>query len=98
MNTTYDLHPHPLVRHLGKPAIIREDEIDTIKKFLNEFHDVEVNNSDVAENSKVRIRKGVLMNYEGIVIEVFGNRAIVKIDSLGLQLSAHFDKSNLERV
>lgn len=87
-----------VVRHLGKPAIIREEEIDTIKKFLNEFHDVEVNNTDVAENSKVRIRKGVLMNYEGIVIEVFGNRAIVKIDSLGLQLSAHFDKNNLERV
>lgn len=87
-----------VVRHIGKPAIIKEDEINTIKKFLNEFDDVEVNNTEVTENSKVRIRKGVLMNYEGIVVEVFGNRAFVKIDSLGLQLSAHFDKNNLERV
>jgi hypothetical protein len=36
------------------------------------------------------------MNYEGMVIEVFGNRAVVKIDTLDIQLSAHFDKKNLE--
>ncbi len=38
------------------------------------------------------------MNYEGIVIEIFGNRAVVKIDSLDIQLSAHFDKKNLELI
>lgn len=38
------------------------------------------------------------MNYEGMVISVFGNRAIVKIDSMDLQLSAQFDKKNLELV
>ena len=26
----------------GKPAIVKEEEIDTIRKFLNEYEDVEV--------------------------------------------------------
>jgi transcription antitermination factor NusG len=81
---------------LGKPAIIRQEEINTIKKFLLEFTDVEVQKKGFVVNSPVRITQGVLMNYEGMVIEVFGNRAVVKIDTLDIQLSAHFDKKNLE--
>ena len=83
---------------LGKPAQIRDEEIDVIRKFLNEFNDVQVEARGFVVNSKVRIRQGVLMNYNGIVVEVIGNRAIVKIDTLDLQLSAHFDKKNLELI
>jgi len=83
---------------LGKPAKIKETEIITIKKFLNEFNDVEVQKKGLVVNSTVRVTQGILMNYEGMVIEVFGNRAVVKIDSLDIQLSAHFDKKNLELI
>lgn len=83
---------------LGKPAQIRDEEITVIQKFLNEFSDVQVEQKGLVVNSEVRIKQGVLMNYKGIVIEVFGNRAVVKIDNLDLQLSAHFDKKNLELV
>jgi len=83
---------------LGKPAQIRDEEIDLIKKFLNEFNDVQVEAKGFVVNSEVRIRQGVLMNYHGIVVEVLGSRAVVKIDSLDLQLSAHFDKKNLELI
>ena len=38
------------------------------------------------------------MNYEGILLELSGSRAFVKIESMGLQLSAHFDKKNLENI
>lgn len=86
------------VRYLGKPAVIRDEEIETIRRFLNEFENVQVENIALEKESRVRIRTGVLMNYEGIVLEVFGNRAIVKINSLNLQLSAQFDKRNLERI
>jgi len=83
---------------LGKPAKIRDEEIDVIRKFLNEFTDVQVESKGFVVNSEVRIRQGVLMNYHGIVVEVLGNRAVVKIDTLDLQLSAHFDKKNLELI
>ena len=83
---------------LGKPACIREEEINLIRKFLNEFDNVEVEKKGLVVNSAVRITQGVLMNYEGMIIEVFGNRAVVKIDTLDIQLSAHFDKKNLEPI
>ncbi len=82
----------------GKPAVVKDKEIDTIKKFLQEFTDVQVINPQLAVNNKVLIRQGVLMNYQGIVIEVSGSRAKVKINSMGLELSAVFDKKNLEPV
>jgi hypothetical protein len=36
------------------------------------------------------------MNYRGIIVEVTGNKARVRIDSMGIQLSAIFNKVNLE--
>ncbi len=86
------------VRYLGKPAVVRDEEIDTIKKFLNEFSDIEVEQGTIEENARVKIRRGVLMDYEGIVLEVYGNTAMVRIDSLGINLKARFEKENLEKL
>ena len=84
---------------LGKPAIIRDDEIITIQKFLNEFSEVEVTQRDaLSVNSPVIVKTGVMMNFRGLIVEVIGNRARVKLSNLGLELTALFDKSNLEPV
>ena len=83
---------------LGKPARIKENEIDTVRKFLTEFSSVNVVDEDSAINSKVKIKQGVLMNYQGILLQVLGNRASVKIESMGLQLTAVFDKKNIEII
>lgn len=82
----------------GKPAVVRNEEIETIKRFLNEFSDVQVEEYKLERDKKVRIQSGVLMNYEGTIIEVTGNRARVKIESMGLQLSAVFEKKNLKLI
>ncbi len=86
------------VHWLGKPAKIQNSEIDTIRRFLNEFEDIEVIENNMAVNKTVQVKQGVLMNYRGIVIELTGNKAKVKIESMGIQLSAYFDKKNLEPV
>lgn len=86
------------VHWLGKPARIRNEEIDTIRRFLHEFDDIEVTEISLRVNSTVQVKQGVLMNYKGIVLELQGNRAKVRIESMGLQLSAFFDKKNLEIV
>jgi transcription antitermination factor NusG len=86
------------VTWLGKPAKIKEDEIETIRKFLKEFESVEVVDGSLEVNGTVKVKQGVLMNYEGILLHVYGNRASVKIDSMGLQLITTIDKKNLEKV
>jgi transcription antitermination factor NusG len=84
---------------LGKPARIKEEDIFTIKKFLNEFLDIQVEEiSRLTVNAKVRIKQGLLMNYNGVLIEINGSRAKVRIETMGVQLSANFDKNNLETV
>jgi transcription antitermination factor NusG len=84
---------------LGKPARVKDEDILTIKKFLHEFCEVQVENAPRLQvNARVKIKQGVLMNYQGILIELSGTRAKVKIESMGIQLSASFDKKNLERL
>ncbi|MGB4842848.1 MAG: UpxY family transcription antiterminator [Ferruginibacter sp.] len=84
------------VHWLGKPARVSENEITTIRKFLNEFSGVEVVENASHVNSKVRIKHGVMMDYHGILLELSGNRACVKIESMGVQLTAFFDRKNIE--
>lgn len=86
------------VHWLGKPAKIKDSEIDNVKKFLNEFETVDVVDASSPINARVKIKHGVLMNYHGILLEVSGKKACVKIESMGLQLTAVFDKKNIELV
>ena len=83
---------------LGKPAIIKDQEINTVKKFLNDFKDVEIVQAGFEINTSVKIKQGVLMNYKGQVIEVNGNKATVRLKSMGILLQAIFDKKNLEII
>jgi transcription antitermination factor NusG len=84
---------------LHKPAIIRVEEIDTIRKFLNEFTEVEIEQlKQLKINATVRVKQGVFMNYEGLLVEVSGNKARVRIESMGVYLNANFDKKNLEAI
>jgi transcription antitermination factor NusG len=82
---------------LGKPAVVKQSDVETIRKFLNEFTDVEVTEVSVINTrDSVVIKQGIFMDYKGIVLEVLGNKVKVKIEALGIGLSAIFDKNNLE--
>lgn len=83
---------------LGKPAVVKESEIIIIKKFLHEFKDVKVEEQQPQKNEQVTIKQGVFMNYKGIILEITANKAKVLIDGMGLQLTAIFERKNLEKV
>lgn len=80
---------------LGKPAVVKEEEIDIIKKFLQEFENVELVNPLLEVNDPVLVKQGIMMDYRGIIIELRGNNARVRIESMGMVLSAVFEKKNL---
>jgi transcription antitermination factor NusG len=83
---------------LGKPAVVRQSDINTIKKFLHEFDDVKVTEQNATTNDEVQIKQGVMMNYKGIVLQIIGNKAKVLINGMGLQLTAIFERKNLEKI
>jgi transcription antitermination factor NusG len=79
----------------GKPAVVKEKEINTIKSFLNEYENVEVKPMAVEMNQRVRITAGPLMDQQGQVIGLNRKTVKVAIDSLGYLLVAYIDKTKL---
>jgi transcription antitermination factor NusG len=79
----------------GKPAIIREKEIVAIKRFLDEYENVEVHRNDLKVDQRVRITNGTLMDHEGKVLDVRHKTVKVAIDSLGYVLIAYIERSKL---
>jgi transcription antitermination factor NusG len=84
-----------LVYWLGKPAIIRDIEIDMIKRFLNEHDIVQLTRMDVNVNDIVKIINGPLMEKEGSVIEVSSNKVKILLPSLGYSMIAEVAKDNV---
>ncbi len=79
----------------GKPAVVKEKEIQTIKKFLNEYEEVSVIKMELAPNERVVITAGPLMDKEGKILEIKNKVAKVVIESLGSVLVAYIEKSKL---
>ena len=79
----------------GKPAVIKEKEITAIKRFLNEYENVEARPAELKLNQRVRITNGTLMDHEGKVLDIRHKTVRVAIDSLGYILVATIDRSKL---
>jgi len=82
----------------GRPAVIKEKEISAIKRFLDEYENVEVQPLEVKVNQRVKVTAGPLMDQEGQVLEVKHKKAKVAIDSLGYVLVASVEKTKLASV
>ena len=79
----------------GKPAVIKEKEIAAIRKFLDEYENVEAKPIDLAVNQRVRITTGTLMDQEGKVLDLNRKTAKIAIDSLGYILVAYIERTKL---
>jgi transcription antitermination factor NusG len=82
----------------GKPAIIPAREIETIRKFLNEYENVSAEPIQLKEDGRVTIRQGLFMDHEAKIIKIEGNRVKVVIESIGYSLVASIDKKNLSTL
>lgn len=82
----------------GKPAVIKEKEINAIRRFLDEYENVEVKPIELKVNERVIITTGPLMDQEGKVLEIKHRTARIAIDSLGYVLIASVDKTKLATV
>lgn len=81
---------------LGKPAIIRDAEIQDIKDFLNNYQNVRLEKSPVNINDAVQVVNGPLIELQGHVISVNNKTARIAIKSLGLTMVAEIKKEDLK--
>ncbi len=80
---------------LGKPEIIKDKEIEIIRKFLNEYDEVWAEPIGLKKDARVTIRRGVFMDKEAKIVKVLNNKVQVIIESIGYSLVAVIDRSNL---
>jgi transcription antitermination factor NusG len=81
---------------LGKPAVIKDEEINTIRLFLEEHNNIRLEQIHVNITDRVRIIHGPLANREGDVLEVKRNSVRVTLPSLGYDMIAEVAKSRIE--
>ena len=85
-----------VVYWLGKPAIIRNEEIEQIRYFLNEYSNITIEKQPVRMNEMVRIIRGPFRNLEGTVSAFKNNMLVLSLPSLGYKIMAEVNASNIE--
>ena len=86
------------IHWLSKPAVIRQEEIDTIRNFLKEYDFVRLEKTAINMNDRVRIINGPLMMWEGSVVEIRTTLVKITLPSLGYALVAEISKDAPESV
>jgi len=87
-----------LLYWLGKPAVIKDAEIDIIQRFLNDHINVQVERTRVNVNDIVRVISGPLMEHEGQVIAVMNKSVKIILPSLGFIMVAEVEATNVELI
>ena len=73
---------------LGQPAIVREDEICTIKKWLEEDGVEEITLSKLIPGDELHIKNGILKNQKAVIQEVGKTRIRLVLSGLGVVVNA----------
>jgi transcription antitermination factor NusG len=83
-----------IVYYLGRPAIVRQKEIDSIKEFLQQTEGYRIK---VKIGDKVEISSGVMQGVFGEVVRIGKTKVVIQIEQLGLSLVATIPRSQLQK-
>ena len=83
---------------LRSPAIVREEEITAIQKWLGHYDHERLKVTDITRGAYVRITSGKFMNEEGILLDTSNSKALVQLKGLGIQLSLDLTQNELQAL
>jgi transcription antitermination factor NusG len=86
------------VHWLSRPAVIRNEEIETIRQFLNDFNNVQLEKIPVKPNDAVKVIGGALMEQRGKVIAIKNKTVKIILPSLGYMMHAEVETSMVEII
>lgn len=75
---------------LGKPAIVKDEEIEVIKTSLKAPNLSEVSVSTIQVGDKIKLETGVFSNQSAIVQEISNNYYILVLEALGCVLKIKY--------
>ncbi len=84
------------IYYQGKPAIVRDSEIEQIKHYLQTYGDIQVVSlQDVVPGDRVSVKDGAFHNQQGKVVEVQGKSVLMVFDNLQCALVTKVERMNL---
>ena len=86
------------VNWLGRPAVIKDEEIWLIQQFLQEYKNISVEKEDLKVNDEVMISDGPLLSYKGRIVEIKNKTVRLYIPSLKVALYAEVDKLSITKA
>ena len=78
-----------IVYYNGAPAVVRNNEIENIKIFLEKARGLEC---EMIENDEVQIAAEPMKDLKGKVLKVSGNRLTLTIEQMGVTVSVKTDQ------
>ena len=80
------------VYYVGKPAVIRNEEIEVIKRYLAEEQaSISIQSiSSLDENTRIKVNHGVFMDTTGTVLKGGKKKVFVKLESLDQVMIVEF--------
>jgi transcription antitermination factor NusG len=82
---------------LGKPAVVRETEIEAIRIFLGNYSHAYSKAIPFSKGQKVVVKEGQLKDKNGIVEEIRNQTVVIRLEGLGFELLAEIQKGELEK-
>ena len=83
---------------LGQPAVIKDEEIKTIKEFTNNYRCIRVEKTRVSVSDRLKIINGPSYRMEGKFISIKNTTVKVNLPSLGFAIIAELEKENIMQV
>ena len=83
---------------LGKPAIIRNDEIEQIMQFLDKHVDIKLEKKSIQVNDEIKVLSGPFVNMQGNVKSIEHNKVKLILPSLGYIMIAETTIHNVQVV
>jgi transcription antitermination factor NusG len=80
---------------LGKPAIIRAEEIVEIKNFIATYENITLESQNFQINGTIKLESGPFINQSGKVMSIDKNKVKIFIESLGCYLIADITKNKV---
>lgn len=72
---------------LGKPAVVRTEEIEAIQKWLGHFDHEQIQLEKLERGSLMQLNSGPFMGQKALLVDYGQNKAVIRLKSVGLQLT-----------
>lgn len=83
---------------LGKPAVVKNEEIEAIREFLRQHKTVQLEKINVNVNDMVKVVSGPLIHREGKIVQISNQAVKITLPSIGYALIAQASRNNIEVV